>query len=316
MAESAGKRMRAALESPEVLLMPGGFSPLMARMCEELGYGGFFMAGSQTNAYAFGMPDVGLSGMAEMVENARRITAVSDIPVLMDGDTGWGNVLNVYRTVRACAAAGVAAVSLEDQEAPKKSGTESGRRCVSLEEHEGKVKAAVAARDEMGSDMLICARTDAIGAEGLTYHDALERAVAYAEAGADLVWLNTVQTREQAAEACRTIPAPVLPLWGGPPPSPSIAEWADIGAAALLFPALTTAPGLQSTWELLNEFRERGLDAFREWQSRTAQSPWGAFDYHTLVRPSPERVRDLESAYLPKESQRDYGSTFGHSTQV
>ncbi len=130
MANGAGARRKKLLERPEVVLMPGGFSPLMARMLEKLEFEAMFMAGSQTNIYVHGLPDVGLISMREMIDNARRITAVSDIPVFMDGDTGFGNVLNVTRTVREAALAGVAMMSLEDQEAPKRSGTAAGRRLI------------------------------------------------------------------------------------------------------------------------------------------------------------------------------------------
>ena len=145
MAEQASPaaRFKQALERPELLQIPGGFSPLIARMLESLGFEAFFMAGSQTTAHVYALPDIGLLGMREMIEAARRITAVSDIPVFMDGDTGYGNVLNVYRTVRECAQAGVACISLEDQEAPKKSGTAAGRRCIPEEEALGKIRAAV-----------------------------------------------------------------------------------------------------------------------------------------------------------------------------
>ncbi len=314
---SPAARFRQALERPELLQIPGGFSPLIARMLEKLEFEAFFMAGSQTTAHVFGLPDIGLIGMREMIENARRITAVSSIPVFMDGDTGYGNVLNVYRTVRECAQAGVACISLEDQEAPKKSGTAAGRRCIPEEEALGKLKAAVATRDEMGSDMLICARTDLIGSEGGSYEAALDRSIKFVEeAGADLVWINTVETREQMREACERIPAPVIPHYGGPPPGPTTGEMQDLGAAAMLFPGLTTNVGFQATWEFMNDFKERGVEAQRDWGRRVAEGRWGRADYHDLLKPSPDEILDLETRYLPQQLQRDYEHTWGHGTQV
>ena len=314
---SPAVRFREALERPELLQIPGGFRPLIARMLESLGFEAFFMAGSQTTAHVYALPDIGLIGMREMIEAARRITAVSDIPVFMDGDTGYGNVLNVYRTVRECAQAGVACISLEDQEAPKKSGTAAGRRCIPEDEALGKLAAAVAARDETGSDMLICARTDLIGSEGGSYEAALDRSIKFVEqAGADLVWINTVETREQMQEACERIPAPVIPHYGGPPPGPSTTDLQDLGAAAMLFPALTTSVGMQATWEFLNDFKERGVEAQREWGQRAGDSRWGRVDYRNLLKPSPDEVLAMETSYLPHELQRDYESTWGHGTQV
>jgi 2-methylisocitrate lyase-like PEP mutase family enzyme len=321
MPRDAGTRLKKALLSPEVTYMPGAYSPVIATMLEQLGYEAMFMPGSQTNIYEFGMPDVGLMSMREMVDAARRITAVSSLPVFMDGDTGWGNVLNVYRSVQEAAWAGVAMMSIEDQEAPKKSGTSAGRRCVSLEEMIGKVKAAVDARNDAESDMLIAARTDIIGGEfggkvG-TLNEAIERCTAFVEdGGADVAWINTPQTFEDMHRACVEIPGPVIPLYGGPPPAPNLEEWAQIGAAGVLFPSMTTTVGLQATWDLLNDFKENGVQALRDAQQRARDSKWGAISPQSLLVPSAEQVLELEKKYLPSEQQRDYGSTWGHPTQI
>ena len=321
VAPDAGTRLKKSLDAPEVTILPGAFSPVIATMLERLGFEAMFMPGSQTNIYEFGMPDIGLMSMREMVDAARRITAVSRLPVLMDGDTGWGNVLNVYRAVQEAAWAGVACMSIEDQEAPKKSGTSAGRRCVSQEEAVGKIRAAVAARDDAGSDMLICARTDLIGGEVNgrlgTFEEAVERSIAFVEdGGADVAWINTPQTFEQMREACEKIPGPVIPLYGGPPPAPSLEEWVQIGAAGVLYPSMTTSAGLQATWDLLNDFKERGVDALRDSQARARDSKWGAISPRSLLVPSAETVARLEADYLPKEQQRDYEGTWGHPTQM
>ena len=319
MPRNAGTRLKNALLSDEVTLMPGGYSPVIARMLEKLGYEAMFMPGSQTNIYEYGMPDIGLMTMREMVDAARRITAVSDIPVLMDGDTGWGNVLNVYRSVQEAAWAGVAAMSIEDQEAPKKSGTSAGRRCIPLDEAIGKIKAGVAARDDAESDMLIIARTDLIGGEvnghvgNLT--EAIQRCIAFREeGGADVTWINTPQTFEDMELACHTIPGPVIPLYGGRPPQPTLDEWKQIGAAGVLYPSMTTTVGLQAVWDLLSDFKDRGVQALRDSGEASRNSKWGAITAAELVVPSPEKVLQLEADYLPKEQQRDYDTTWGHPT--
>jgi len=321
MPRDAGTRLREKFHSPGVTLLPGGFSPVIARMLDQLGFDGMFMAGSQTNIYEFAMPDVGLITLREMVDAARRITAASNLPVFMDGDTGYGNVLNVYRTVQEAAWAGVACLSLEDQEAPKKSGTSAGRRCISLEEAIGKLKDAVAARDEAESDMMICARTDLIGGQtpdgkAGSFEAAVERCIAFVEeGGADVVWINTVDSFDQMREACSTIPGPVIPLYGGAPPAPNLDEWVQIGASAVLFPSLTTTTGLQATWELLNDFKERGLEAIRDAGRRAQASKWGAVSPQSLLYPNAAKILQMEADYLPQEQQRDYESTWGHPTQ-
>lgn len=308
-------RFRKLLEDPEPLHMPGGFSPLHARLAQIVGYEAFFMAGSQTAMFLYGLPDVGLLGLRDMVDAARRLAAGCDIPIFSDGDTGYGNAVNVYYTVQEFIRSGVAAIHLEDQEAPKKSGTQAGRRCISAEEAIGKLKAATAAKKELDPDFMICGRCDVIGAEGGTYEEALARSIRYVEeGGADFIWLNNVQTREQAREACERIPGPVIPHYGGEPPPPNHEEWRQIGAAGVLYPAMTTSVGLQTVWEFLNDFKERGRAAQEEWSARSRQSKWGSVGRESSLAMSLDLIRQLEDAYLPQELQRDYEHTFGHRT--
>jgi len=317
MADDRRARFRQALKDPSPLLMPGGFSPIMARMAQLVGFQAFYMSGSQTAAYVHGLPDVGLVTMRDMVDNARRVASVSEIPIFADADTGYGNAINVHHTVQEYVRAGVAGIHLEDQEAPKKSGTMAGRRCISREEAIGKIKAAVAAKREIDPEFVICARCDVIGAEGGSYEEAVGRSIAYAEeAEADMVWLNNVQTLQEAEDACRRIPCPVIPHWGGPPPAPSLEDWRNVGAAALLFPAMTTSVGLQAAWDFLNDFKERGMAAQEDWSQRARNAPWGPVGKHSAELLRGARIRDLEDQYLPRELQRDYESTFGHRSSL
>src|SRR5918999_3378122 len=199
--------------------MSGGFSPLHARMSEVLGYEAFFMSGSQVAAYVYGYPDVGLLGLSEMAEAVQRITNVTRIPIFADADTGYGNAVNAYYTVQAYIRAGAAGLHIEDQEAPKKSGTLAGRRLISREEAIGKYQAAVAAKKELDPDFVVCARCDSIGSEGGSFEDAVQRSIAYVnEAEVDAIWVNTLRTREEIALACQRIPAPVIaPYYGARP---------------------------------------------------------------------------------------------------
>lgn len=293
--------------------MSGGFSPLHARMSEVLGYEAFFMSGSQVAAYVYGYPDVGLLGLNEMVESVRRITNVNNIPVFADADTGYGNAVNVYYTVQAYIRAGAAGLHIEDQEAPKKSGTQSGRRLISVEEAIGKFKAAVAAKQDLDADFVVCARCDSIGSEGGSFEDAVRRAVAYVkEADVDAVWMNTLTEREQIEEACRRIPAPVIAPYYGPRPSPTFEEFQRLGAAAVLYPSLTTANGLQSTWEILHEFKERGPVVLDEWNKKATASKYGMVPRTQDPILPAKKIIQLEDAFIPKELQRDYDKTFGH----
>jgi len=283
-------------------------------MSEVLGYEAFFMSGSQVAAYLYGYPDVGLLGLGEMVEAARRLAAGCNIPIFADADTGYGNAVNAYHTVKEFIRAGVAGVHIEDQEAPKKSGTLAGRRLISREEAIGKYKAAVAAKNELNPEFVICARCDSIGSEGGNFEEAIQRSIAYVkESGVDAIWVNTLQSREEIREACRRIPAPVIAPYYGPRPSPTFEEFQDLGAAAVLYPSLTTANGLQATWEVLHEFKERGPVVLDEWNKKAQSSRWGMVPRTQDPILPAEKIRKLEDEFIPKELQRDYDKTFGHN---
>lgn len=306
-------RLQHLLKRPELLVMSGGFGPLHARMSEVLGYEAFFMSGSQVAAYLYGYPDVGLLGLAEMVEAARRLSAACNIPIFADADTGYGNAVNVHHTVGEFIRAGVAGLHIEDQEFPKKSGTLAGRRLISPDEAIGKCRAAVAAKRELDPDFVICARCDSIGAEGGSFEDAIERSVAYVtQAGVDAIWVNTLRSFEEIREACRRIPAPVIAPYYGSPPSPTFEEFQSLGAAAVLYPSLTTANGLQATWELMHEFKERGPVVLEEWNKRAATSRWGVVPRTKEPLLEAEKIRKLEETFIPQSLQRDYAKTFGH----
>jgi 2-methylisocitrate lyase-like PEP mutase family enzyme len=124
-----------------------------------------------------------------------------------------------------------------------------------------------------------------------------------------MVWINTLQSREQIAEACRRIPAPVLPAYGGPPPAPTLEEWQALGAAVAMYPALTTNAALQATWDLLHDFKARGTAALDDADRRAKSSPWGAASRAALV--GSKQVEVLEQRFLPDDLQRDYAGTFG-----
>ena len=312
MTDRATTRLRNSINAEKLLIMPGGFSPLAARMCESLGYESFFLAGSQTNAHIYGQPDIGLIGLQEMAAAARNIAAVSSIPVLADSDTGFGNAVSVHHAVETYVRAGAGGLHIEDQEFPKLSGTAAGRRCISTEEAVGKYRAAVAARDAIDPDFVVCARCDFIGAEGGDFEGAIERCLRYQEAGADLIWLNNVQHKEQVHEAAERIPGAVMPTFGGAPPAPSLEELQEWGVAVAIFPAMTSSVGLQAVWELMNDFKERGLAAMSDRRQQAAAGKWGAADFHNFVYPGGALVRDIEDKYLPRDVQRDYDSTFGH----
>ena len=317
MAEKMTRKFRDFLTRKELLVIPGGYSPLHARMAQAIGFEAFFMAGSQTAAFIYGLPDVGILSMRDMVDNGRRLAASCTIPIFADADTGYGNAVNVHYTVQEYVRAGVAGIHIEDQEAPKKSGTSAGRSCISAEEAIGKYRAAVAAKNTLDPDFVIVARCDLIGTTGGTFDETVKRCVAYVEkGGVDAVWVNTLRNRDEIKEACRRIPAPVLAPYYGPPPAPTHEEYETMGAAGVLYPSLTTVFGLQATWDFLHEFKEKGPSAMEEWGQRAQNSRWGIVPRHEPPLLDADLIKQLEKDYLTDENRPDYERTFGHKTHV
>src|SRR6266436_891218 len=250
-------RLRELLASGQTIVAPGAFDPLAARLVEEAGFPAVYMTGFGTSAALLGRPDVGLLTMTEMVDNARRIADCVDIPVIADADTGYGNPLNVIRTVGAYEAAGVAAIHLEDQVAPKKCGHMEGKLVIPPEEMAQKIRAAVEARTR--PDFVIIARTDARAVEGL--ERALDRARLYRAAGADVLFVEAVVTEAEAAEAVRAFPGvPLLFNWaeGGKTPPISLSRLCELGYRIVIFPISTLLAATAAMRGILHEIATAG----------------------------------------------------------
>ena len=256
----AAARLRTLLESGQTIVAPGAFDPLAARMVEEAGFPAVYMTGFGTSAALIGRPDVGLLTMTEMAGNAARIAACVDIPVIADADTGYGNPLNVIRTVGAYEAAGVAGIHIEDQVAPKKCGHMEGKLVIPAEEMAAKVRAAAEARAQ--PEFVIIARTDARAVEGL--ERAIERGRLYREAGADVLFIEAVMTDQEAEEVARAFPGvPLLFNWaeGGKTPPLSLARLRELGYRIVIFPISTLLAATAAMRRILHEIAEAGTPA-------------------------------------------------------
>lgn len=208
---SPADRLRALLEKPGLRVMPCCFDALSAKLVERAGFELTFMSGFAVAAARLAGPDTGLASYGEMVERGREICAAVSIPVIGDGDTGYGNAVNAKRTVAGYARAGFACVMIEDQAAPKRCGHTRGKAVVPRGEALARVRAAVDARDESraaGHDVLVMARTDARAGHGLD--EAIARGRAFAEQGADLVFVEAPRDEAELARVAREIPAPVM----------------------------------------------------------------------------------------------------------
>jgi 2-methylisocitrate lyase-like PEP mutase family enzyme len=253
-------RLRALLESGQTVVAPGAFDPLAARLVEEAGFPAVYMTGFGTSAALIGRPDVGLLTMTEMAASAGRIADCVDIPVIADADTGYGNPLNVIRTVGAYEAAGVAGIHIEDQVAPKKCGHMEGKLVIGAQEMAAKVRAAVEARAQ--PEFVIIARTDARAVEGL--EQALERARLYREAGADALFIEALVSEAEVEEAARAFPGvPLLFNWaeGGKTPPVTLARLTELGYRIVIFPISTLLAATAAMRAILREIAVSGTPA-------------------------------------------------------
>ena len=256
----AAARLRELLASGQTILAPGAFDPLAARCVEEAGFDAVYMTGFGTAAAMLGRPDVGLTTMTEMVDNAARIAACVDIPVIADADTGYGNPINVIRTVGAYERAGVAGIHIEDQVAPKKCGHMEGKLVIGADEMAQKIRAAVDARTD--ADFVIIARTDAVAVEGLD--SAIDRAGQYHAAGADVLFVEAVRSEEEAAAVAWALPGvPLLFNWaeGGKTPPIGLDRLSELGFRIVIFPISTLLAATGAMRSVLAEIAATGTPA-------------------------------------------------------
>ncbi|MBN3834611.1 methylisocitrate lyase [Burkholderia sp. Ac-20344] len=204
--QSAGAKFRAAVAAEQPLQVVGAITAYAAKMAQAVGFKAVYLSGGGVAANSLGIPDLGISTMEDVLIDANRITNATDLPLLVDIDTGWGGAFNIARTVRSFIKAGVAAVHLEDQVGQKRCGHRPGKEVVPIEEMVDRVKAAVDARTD--DQFVIMARTDAAAAEGID--SAIERAVAYVEAGADMIFPEAMKSLDDYRRFKAAVKVPIL----------------------------------------------------------------------------------------------------------
>ncbi len=248
-------RLRRLLAQPEMVVAPGAYDGLTARLVEQAGFAAVYMTGAGTSL-ARGFPDFGLLSMSEMAENAGVLARTVEIPVISDADTGYGNELNVTRTVREFEVRGVAGIHIEDQASPKRCGHLDGKEIVPAPEFVSKIRAAVAARRD--PDFLIIARTDSRAVAG--FDEAVARANAALEAGADMAFVEAVQTPEEVAQVPKLVRGPCLlnVVPGGKTPAVTLAEAEALGYRLAILPGLLLGATLAACDRALRELRETG----------------------------------------------------------
>lgn len=249
-----------AQKSRQPIVLPGCYDALGARLIEQAGFDAVYMTGFGATASLLGRPDVGLLGLAEMVDNARRICAAVDRPVIADADTGYGNQINVIRTVQEFERSGVAGVHLEDQRLPKRCGHMENKQVVDSDEMVGKIRAAVGARRT--SDFTVIARTDARAPHGLD--EAIRRAHRFAEAGADVLFVEALQGESEIERVALEFGGhPLLFNWaeGGKTPPLTYEEIAGLGFAMIIMPIGTLLAATAAMQSFLTRLKEHGTPA-------------------------------------------------------
>ncbi len=254
-------RLRELLAGTGPVVAPGAYDALSARLVEQAGFDVVYMTGFGTTASLIGRPDVGLLSSTEMIDNARRVAAAVDVPVIADADTGYGNAITVVRTVQGYEQAGVAGIHLEDQVMPKKCGHMSGKAVVPADEMAGKIRAAVAARHD--PDFVIIARTDAAAVHGLD--DAVARARRYADAGADVLFVEAPTSEDDIARVAASLQdvAPLVFNWaeGGRTPPITLERIAELGFSLVLYPIGTLLAATAAIQDVLATIRQDGTPA-------------------------------------------------------
>lgn len=258
---NSGARLRELLAGEELLLVPGAYDALSARLIEDAGFDAVYMTGFGASASVLGRADVGLLTMSEMVDHARQISqAVSPLPVIADADTGYGNPINVIRTIQEYELTGVAGIHIEDQQAPKKCGHMSGKVVIPGPEMVSKIKAAVDAR--RNSEFVIIARTDARAVEGLD--SALDRAKSYRDAGADALFVEAPESVDEIELIAKTFSdIPLVYNWaeGGKTPPLSYQEIQSLGFSMVLFPVGMLLGAAFAMRNILSTIRQNGTPA-------------------------------------------------------
>ena len=252
----ATTQFRRLLNEPGIIMAPGAYDCLTAKLIETAGFPAIYMTGAGTSVARLGYPDLALATMTEMLDNASQIASIVDIPVIADADTGYGGILNVRRTVRQYERSGVAALHLEDQEFPKRCGHLDDKRVISTDDMVQKIRAAVDARTD--DDFTIIVRTDAIAVTG--WEDAMDRCEQYVEAGADVLFVEALRTPEQIEQAGRELNVPLLYNYVETGKSPLLPakELEKYGFKIVIYPASGLLSAMHAVRETLATLKLQG----------------------------------------------------------
>ena len=275
---TAGSRLRAALESERPLQIVGTVNAYAALLAREAGFRAIYVSGAGVANASFGLPDLGITSLNDVCEDVRRITGATDLPLLVDADTGFGGAFNIARTCRELVKAGAAGLHLEDQVQAKRCGHRPGKALVPSEEMADRIKAAVDARED--ASFVIMARTDAHAVEG--QQAAVERALAYVRAGADMIFAEALTSLEEYREFTTRVPVPVLANLTefGKTPFFTTQELAQVGVRLVLYPLSAFRAMSQAALAVYRTIRRDGTQRAVVDRMQTREQLYAVLGYH------------------------------------
>ncbi|MFB6160713.1 MAG: oxaloacetate decarboxylase [Haloferacaceae archaeon] len=303
---SNGAKLRELIESDEILRAPGAPNPLAARALDMVGFDAIYMTG-YGSSLTMGVPDAGLITMPEMVRNANNVQERVSVPVVADADNGYGNATNVIRTVREYVKTGVGGIHIEDQTFPKRCGHVSGRQVVPKSEAVGKVRAAADVRDERDEEFVLIARTDARGAVDGSLEDAIDRANAFCEAGADVAFVEGPTDVEELEAVAENVDAPLVYNYAGISPAVDASDLEELGFDLVIYPELGMKAAMMSVYRWGEAFEQRDADALDDLDAAFEREV--PFDMHEFA--GFPQVVEWEEQYLPEEEAEKYDDTLG-----
>ena len=306
--EKKSTRLRKLLKSGDLVFTIQVGTAHQAQLAEKAGFELVGISGSSTSVQIFGLPDAGFVTMTELVENVERICGAVTIPVTVDCDTGFGNAINVRRTVESVIRAGAAGLFIEDQVAPKRCGFVKGKEVVSLEEAVGKFRAAVDVRNELDPDFIIMARTDVRGAAGGSVDEVIRRGRAYLDVGVDIFYAEALQSRDEIRQVRKALKDCLLRVTTNAIKPPlTQEEYKELG---LCLPSTHVSNvGTIAMYDFLLDFKKRGIAAHEEFKRKTKDHPLGDFGIFDLT--GFPKVAEWETKYLSAEKLKQYDSSLG-----
>jgi methylisocitrate lyase len=277
---TAGTKFRKALEQENPLQIVGTINAYCARLAERAGFKALYLSGAGVANASFALPDLGITTLHDVCEDVRRITASTDLPLLVDADTGWGGAFNIARAMRELSRSGAAGCHLEDQEQAKRCGHRPNKALVPPQEMVDRIKAAVDARS--GADFVVMARTDAVASEGL--QTAIDRACHYVEAGADMIFAEALHSLEDFSEFAASVPVPILAniTEFGKTPLFTVKELGEAGVRLVLYPLSAFRAMSRAAMEVYETIRTDGTQQQIVGRMQTRDQLYDVLDYHAF----------------------------------